>query len=131
MESLFVHLIPHESSDAGRAQGEVCSAKCRLSIRGPGAGIGNGPWITGCRLRSASTLSSLLRMRQERGLCLDTQVGRRAFIHICAGAGLVSIGGVIGATFVKSPEQLRAETAPPERSLLTAPVEKRILASTV
>src|SRR5688572_28433331 len=65
------------------------------------------------------------------GRCLDTQVGRRAFIYICAGAGLLSIGGVIGAAFVKSPEQLRAETAPPDRSLLTAPVEKRILASTV
>lgn len=62
---------------------------------------------------------------------MDRQVGRRAFIYMCAGAGLLSIGGVIGAAFVKSPEQLRAETAPPDRSLLTAPVEKRILASTV
>ena len=62
---------------------------------------------------------------------MEPQVGRRAFIYLSAGATLLSIGGVFGATFVKSPEQQRAETASPGRSLLTATVEKRILASTV
>ncbi len=50
---------------------------------------------------------------------------------VAAGAALLSLGGVVGATFVKSPEQLRAETAPVGLSTLTAVVEKRVLASTV
>lgn len=50
---------------------------------------------------------------------------------IAAGAGLVSAGGLIGAAFVKSPEQQRAETTAPARTVLTSDVEKRVLASTL
>ncbi|MFC7531527.1 peptidoglycan-binding protein [Actinoplanes sp. GCM10030250] len=55
----------------------------------------------------------------------------RALALIAAGAALVSVGGVAGAAFVKSPAQQRAEAQPPDRTALTSPVEKRVLASTV
>jgi peptidoglycan hydrolase-like protein with peptidoglycan-binding domain len=55
----------------------------------------------------------------------------RALALAAAGAALVSIGGVVGATFVKSAAQQRAEAQPPARTTLTSPVEKRVLASTV
>ncbi|MCP2327014.1 peptidoglycan hydrolase-like protein with peptidoglycan-binding domain [Hamadaea flava] len=65
---------------------------------------------------------------QQGGTHLNT---RRKVLAVAAGAGLVSLGGVIGAAFVKSPEQFRAEAAGPDATVLTARVEKRVLASTV
>lgn len=56
---------------------------------------------------------------------------RRTVLAIAGGAGLVSLGGVVAAAFIKSPEELRAETDSPDKTLLTASVEKRVLASTV
>jgi peptidoglycan hydrolase-like protein with peptidoglycan-binding domain len=50
---------------------------------------------------------------------------------VAGGAALLSIGGLIGATFVRSPEQERASARAPARSVLTATVEERTLASTV
>lgn len=56
---------------------------------------------------------------------------RRAVLLTASGAALTSIGGLIGAAFVKSPEQQHAEAQPPGRTTLTSAVEKRVLASTV
>jgi hypothetical protein len=47
------------------------------------------------------------------------------------GAALLSIGGLIGATFVKSPAQLAADTAPPARTVITAKVTSQVLTATV
>jgi len=56
---------------------------------------------------------------------------RRWVLGIAAGAALLSTGGVIGASFVKSPAQLAADTTPPKASVLTAPVVSQVLSSTV
>ncbi|WP_196279427.1 peptidoglycan-binding protein [Catellatospora vulcania] len=56
---------------------------------------------------------------------------RRTVLLVAGGTGLVAVGGLIGAAFVKSPEQQRAEAQPPGRTTLTSTVEKRVLASTV
>jgi peptidoglycan hydrolase-like protein with peptidoglycan-binding domain len=56
---------------------------------------------------------------------------RRLVLIVAAAATVFSAGGVIGATFVRSPEQQRASVAPPDRTVLTSPVEKRVLASTI
>jgi HlyD family secretion protein len=47
------------------------------------------------------------------------------------GAALLSIGGLIGATFVKSPAQLAADTAPPAQTVTTARVTSQVLTATV
>jgi HlyD family secretion protein len=52
-------------------------------------------------------------------------------LFVAGGAALLSIGGLVGATFVRSPEQERASARPPARSVLTATVAERKLASTV
>ncbi|AGZ41625.1 peptidoglycan-binding protein [Actinoplanes friuliensis] len=58
--------------------------------------------------------------------------GRRRWALLMAGgATLLSLGGLIGASFVQSPEQQRASALPPAPSVLTATVEERLLASTV
>lgn len=56
---------------------------------------------------------------------------RRWALGVAGAAALLSIGGLVGATFIQSPEQQRASAGTPERSVLTAPVERRLLASTV
>lgn len=43
----------------------------------------------------------------------------------------MAAGGVVGATFVKSPAQLAAEVAPPSTTVLSAPVTKQVVRSTV
>jgi len=56
---------------------------------------------------------------------------RRALALFGLGASAVA-GAALGATrLVKSPQQLRAEQAPPKRSVLTAPAERRALTDTV
>jgi peptidoglycan hydrolase-like protein with peptidoglycan-binding domain len=58
--------------------------------------------------------------------------GSRRWVLVTAGAAaLLSVGGLVGASFVQSPEQQRASALPPPRSVLTAVVEQRKLASTV
>jgi hypothetical protein len=47
------------------------------------------------------------------------------------GAALLSIGGLIGATFVKSPAQLAADTAPPAETATTAKVTSQVLTASV
>jgi hypothetical protein len=50
---------------------------------------------------------------------------------VVAAAALVSIGGVIGSTFVTSPAQSAADQGPPSPSVITAPVVKQVLVRTV
>ena len=52
-------------------------------------------------------------------------------LFVAGGAALLSIGGLIGATFIQSPEEQRASARPPAHSVLTAVVEQRKLASTL
>lgn len=57
---------------------------------------------------------------------------RRNFLLLGAGGlVLLSVGGVSLSTRIKSPRQLAAETEAPEFTVLTAPVEQRVLRSTV
>lgn len=56
---------------------------------------------------------------------------RNALIGTGVGAGLLAIGGLIGASFVKSPAQLAADTAPPAPTVVTAAVISQILTSSV
>jgi multidrug efflux pump subunit AcrA (membrane-fusion protein) len=56
---------------------------------------------------------------------------RRILIAVAAGAALLSIGGLIGAAFVKSPAQLAADTAPPADTVTTAKVTSAVLTASV
>jgi HlyD family secretion protein len=56
---------------------------------------------------------------------------RRILLAVAAGAALLAIGGLIGATFVKSPAQLAADTAPPAPTVTTAKVTSQDLTSSV
>ncbi|MFJ5809021.1 peptidoglycan-binding protein [Streptomyces sp. NPDC093093] len=57
--------------------------------------------------------------------------GRRVVLGVVAGAALVAVGGLLATMLVKSPAQVAAETGPPAQGLLTAEVERRVLAQTV
>jgi peptidoglycan hydrolase-like protein with peptidoglycan-binding domain len=57
--------------------------------------------------------------------------GRRWLVAVAAGAALLSASSLGAAAFVKSPAQVAAEAAAPAPSLLTAPVERRVLRDTV
>ena len=56
---------------------------------------------------------------------------RRALLGVGIAAALLGVGGVIGASFVKSPQQLAADTAAPPRTVTTAAVVSQILTSSV
>jgi peptidoglycan hydrolase-like protein with peptidoglycan-binding domain len=56
---------------------------------------------------------------------------RNVLIGVGTGAGLLAVGGLIGASFVKSPSQLAADTAPPAPTVTTAMVVSQILTSSV
>jgi peptidoglycan hydrolase-like protein with peptidoglycan-binding domain len=56
---------------------------------------------------------------------------RRTLLGVGIAAALLGVGGVIGASFVKSPQQLAADTAAPPRTVTTAPVVSQILTSSV
>ncbi|WP_418959335.1 peptidoglycan-binding protein [Streptomyces tritici] len=58
--------------------------------------------------------------------------GRRRWVAaVAAGAVLATLGGLGAALLVKSPAQAAAEAAPPRPDVLTAPVEHRVLTSSV
>ncbi|WP_063755833.1 MULTISPECIES: peptidoglycan-binding domain-containing protein [unclassified Streptomyces] len=57
--------------------------------------------------------------------------GRRAVLAVVGGAALMAVGGLVATTLVKSPAQVAAETGPPAQGVLTADVERRVLAQTV
>jgi peptidoglycan hydrolase-like protein with peptidoglycan-binding domain len=56
---------------------------------------------------------------------------RRVLAWAGIGAALLAVGGLIGASFVKSPAQLAADTAPPAQTVTTDPVVSQILTSSV
>jgi peptidoglycan hydrolase-like protein with peptidoglycan-binding domain len=52
-------------------------------------------------------------------------------LSVGLGAALLAVGGLIGAAFVKSPQQLAASTAPPPPTVTTAAVVSQVLTSSV
>jgi hypothetical protein len=56
---------------------------------------------------------------------------RRVLLGVGIAAALLAGGGLIGASFVKSPQQLAADTAAPPATVTTAPVVSQILTSSV
>jgi peptidoglycan hydrolase-like protein with peptidoglycan-binding domain len=56
---------------------------------------------------------------------------RRALLGAGIAAALLAVGGLIGASFVKSPQQLAADTASPPLTVTTAPVVSQVLTSSV
>lgn len=56
---------------------------------------------------------------------------RRVVLIVAAGAALVSAGGVAGATLVRSPAQVAADTRAPAPSVITSPVVHEVLRRTV
>jgi peptidoglycan hydrolase-like protein with peptidoglycan-binding domain len=56
---------------------------------------------------------------------------RQVLLGVGIAAALLAIGGLIGASFVKSPQQLAADTAPPLPTATTAKVVSQVLTSSV
>jgi HlyD family secretion protein len=56
---------------------------------------------------------------------------RRALLGVGISAALLAVGGLIGASFVKSPQQLAADTGAPPPTVVTAPVVSQVLTSSV
>jgi peptidoglycan hydrolase-like protein with peptidoglycan-binding domain len=56
---------------------------------------------------------------------------RRVLLGAGLAAALLAAGGLIGASFVKSPQQLAADTAAPPSTVTTAPVVSQVLTSSV
>jgi HlyD family secretion protein len=56
---------------------------------------------------------------------------RRVLLAVGIGAGLVAVGGLIGASFVKSPQQVAADAAAPPPTVVTAAVVSQVLTSSV
>jgi peptidoglycan hydrolase-like protein with peptidoglycan-binding domain len=56
---------------------------------------------------------------------------RRILLYVGLGAALLAVGGLIGASFVKSPQQLAADTAAPPPTVTTAAVVSQVLTSSV
>jgi HlyD family secretion protein len=75
------------------------------------------------RTATVSGMRTRQRSRLERR--------RFALLSVTGAATLLSIGGLIGATFVKSPAQLAADTAPPAPTVVTAQVTDQSLTATV
>ena len=56
---------------------------------------------------------------------------RRVLLGIGIAAALLAVGGLVGASFVKSPQQLAANTAAPPPTVTTAAVVSQVLTSSV
>jgi Putative peptidoglycan binding domain/HlyD family secretion protein len=56
---------------------------------------------------------------------------RRVLLGVGIAAALLAIGGLIGASFVKSPQQLAADSAAPPATVTTATVVSQVLTSSV
>ena len=56
---------------------------------------------------------------------------RRVLLGVGIAAALLAVGGLIGASFVKSPQQLAADTAAPPPTVTTAAVVSQVLTSSV
>ena len=69
------------------------------------------------------------RQQAARGSRLTRR--RRVLLGVGIAAALLAIGGLIGASFVKSPQQLAANTAAPPPTVTTATVVSQVLTSSV
>jgi Putative peptidoglycan binding domain len=56
---------------------------------------------------------------------------RRVLLGVGIAAALLAVGGLIGASVVKSPQQLAADTGAPPPTVVTAPVVSQVLTSSV
>jgi hypothetical protein len=56
---------------------------------------------------------------------------RRWLLGVGIGAALLAVGGLVGASFVKSPQQIAADTAAPPPTVTTAAVVSQVLTSSV
>jgi hypothetical protein len=56
---------------------------------------------------------------------------RRVLLAVGMSAALLAVGGLIGASFVKSPQQLAADTAAPPPTVTTAAVVSQVLTASV
>ncbi len=56
---------------------------------------------------------------------------RRVLLGVGIAAGLLAVGGLIGASFVKSPQQLAADTGAPPPTVTTATVVSQVVTSSV
>ncbi len=56
---------------------------------------------------------------------------RRVLLGVGIAAALLAVGGLIGASFVKSPQQLAADSAAPSPAVTTAAVVSQVLTSSV
>jgi len=56
---------------------------------------------------------------------------RRVLFWVAGGAALLAIGGLIGSSFVKSPQQIAADTAAPPPTVTAAKVVSQVLTSSV
>lgn len=56
---------------------------------------------------------------------------RRVLFWVAGAAALLAIGGLIGSSFVKSPQEIAATTAAPPPTVTTAKVGSRVLTSLV
>ncbi len=68
---------------------------------------------------------------EERQAPIRLSHARRWVTGVVGTAVLLSVAGVLAAQLIKSPAQAVADTAPPPPSVITAPVEQRILKDTV
>jgi peptidoglycan hydrolase-like protein with peptidoglycan-binding domain len=69
------------------------------------------------------------RGRAVRGSRLTRR--RRVLLGVGIAAALLAVGGLIGASFVKSPQQLAADSAAPPSTVTTAMVVSQVLTSSV
>lgn len=56
---------------------------------------------------------------------------QRFLLGIAVVAAVLAAAGMVASVWIKSPAQLATEAAPPAPSVLTAPVQQRVLASTI
>ncbi|MGW6095327.1 peptidoglycan-binding protein [Streptomyces sp. NPDC055157] len=75
------------------------------------------------------TIEALVLGRKEPGSAYGTR--RRWVFAISTSAIILVIAGMVATIVVRSPAQIAAETGAPPRDILTAPVEYRVLTSTV
>jgi peptidoglycan hydrolase-like protein with peptidoglycan-binding domain len=71
--------------------------------------------------------------RSGRRAAAGSRLARRRRVLVGAGIGaaLLAMGGLIGASFVKSPQKIAADAAAPPPTVITAPVVSQVLTSSV
>jgi hypothetical protein len=68
---------------------------------------------------------------QKAGFISSTSKRRRIFVVVAIGAAVLSLVGLALSTRIKSPGDAASEAEPPVATTLTAPVEYRVLSTTV